>query len=80
MSLTSKAINEPLTFETKAGKVIEVYMPERQGHGYLVRFKSGGQLPKKLQGLFLTKGEATKAVNAYLASPDAQKKKEKADK
>jgi hypothetical protein len=79
MSLTTDTKNIPLTFETPNGKVIEVYMPERSGNGYRIRFKSGGQLPKKLQGIFLSKNSATQAVQVYLDSPEVQVKQEKKD-
>lgn len=60
--------------ETDNGKVIEAYMQETRGL-YRIRFNSGGELPKELEGEFTNVGEAQKEVNVYLSNKEAEKQR-----
>jgi len=42
-----------------------------KGYGYIIRFVTGGELPKAFDGLFTSKAEAKKAVD--LAIPPEKK-------
>lgn len=58
-------------YKTPNGKVIEA-VPEGVYGLWVVRFKSGGELPVELQGMFTTINYAESAINSYLAKKEAQ--------
>ena len=52
--------------KTPKGKQIEVYSDGRFGM-YKIKFTSGGELPKSLDGLFSTTVLAQNAIDVYLS-------------
>lgn len=55
------------TFETPAGKVIQLKIDKKTSH-IKIEFATGGELPECFTGLFTTEREAEIAVGRYLAS------------
>lgn len=52
---------------TPNGKEVEIVAPKYNSNMYTIQFKSGGELPKILQGGFLTRQGAQEKINVYLA-------------
>lgn len=53
------------TYETPAGKVIQMKIDQKTSH-IRVEFATGGELPESLSGLFTTEREASLAIIRYL--------------
>lgn len=59
-----------------AGKEKEIVVDIKPGTvHYYVYFKTGGELPRELQGLFVKKSEAERAVMLYKAKKATKKAK-----
>ncbi len=64
------------SFETEAGKQIEMFIDPKSAHIRL-KFVPGGQMPEELTGLYTSERDAEKDVNIYLEKHKAQKQKVK---
>lgn len=53
------------SFETPAGKTIQLSIKENSSH-IKISFGQGGELPEELTGVFTSEVEAEKAVICYL--------------
>lgn len=53
--------------KTEAGKEIDIVVDNKTAH-YKIQFKTGGELPQELTGLFTSTYKAIEAINRYLGN------------